>query len=103
MSNNGVVDISHLGLVAPYDSASTGNVLAGNKRIFSSSNSQSMNNDSNIKLHGRLAQYQYIADLLQQHRGSKSKTAEFLGITPRALRYRLANMREEGIDIECYA
>ncbi|QHB33945.1 sigma-54-dependent Fis family transcriptional regulator [Yersinia canariae] len=118
MSNNGLIDIEHLGLVAPYDivsknnistnnistnNVSTGNVSAGNKRVFSSSNPQSTNNDSNIKLRGRLAQYQYIADLLQQHQGSKSKTAEFLGITPRALRYRLANMREDGIDIECYA
>ncbi|AHG19657.1 Fis family transcriptional regulator [Chania multitudinisentens RB-25] len=58
---------------------------------------------SNVKLHGRLAEYQYIIGLLKRHNGNKSKTAEFLGITPRALRYRLASMREEGIDIECYS
>ena len=56
-----------------------------------------------VKLHGRLAEYQYIIDLLKRHKGNKSKTAEFLGITPRALRYRLASMRDEGIDIECYS
>ena len=56
-----------------------------------------------VKLHGRLAEYQYIIDLLNRHKGNKSKTAEFLGITPRALRYRLASMRDEGIDIECYS
>lgn len=56
-----------------------------------------------VKLHGRMAEYQYIIDLLNRHRGNKSKTAEFLGITPRALRYRLASMREEGIDISCYS
>jgi DNA-binding NtrC family response regulator len=56
-----------------------------------------------VKLHGRLAEYQYIIDLLKRHQGNKSKTAEFLGITPRALRYRLASMRDEGIDIECYS
>lgn len=54
-----------------------------------------------VKLHGRLAEYQYIIDLLKRHKGNKSKTAEFLGITPRALRYRLASMRDEGIDLEC--
>ncbi|PVF10562.1 sigma-54-dependent Fis family transcriptional regulator, partial [Yersinia pestis] len=59
--------------------------------------------ENNIKLRGRLAQYQYIVDLLQRHQGNKSKTAAFLGITPRALRYRLANMREDGIDIECHS
>jgi len=56
-----------------------------------------------VKLHGRMAEYQYIIELLKRHKGNKSKTAAFLGITPRALRYRLASMREEGIDIECYS
>lgn len=57
----------------------------------------------NVKLHGRMAEYQYIIDLLKRHQGNKSKTAQFLGITPRALRYRLASMREEGIEIGCYS
>ncbi|MBW1252869.1 sigma-54 interaction domain-containing protein [Pantoea allii] len=58
---------------------------------------------SNVKLHGRLAEYQYIIELLKRHNGNKSKTAQCLGITPRALRYRLASMREEGIDAEYYS
>ncbi|MGK8934478.1 sigma-54 interaction domain-containing protein [Pluralibacter gergoviae] len=56
-----------------------------------------------VKLHGRLAEYQYIIDLLRRHKGNKSKTAAFLGITPRALRYRLASMRDEGFDVECFS
>ncbi|WP_439411902.1 sigma-54 interaction domain-containing protein [Enterobacter ludwigii] len=52
-----------------------------------------------MKLQGRLAEYQYIIELLARNNGNKSRTAEFLGITPRALRYRLATMREEGIEI----
>lgn len=51
-----------------------------------------------VKAHGRQAEYQYIIDLLKQHNGNKSRTAESLGITPRALRYRLASMRGDGID-----
>ena len=58
---------------------------------------------SNVKLHGRMAEFQYILELLKRHNGNKSKTAAFLGITPRALRYRLASMREEGIDAGCYS
>lgn len=54
--------------------------------------------DRPIKQHGRLAEYQYIFDLLRCHKGNKSKTAAFLGITPRALRYRLASMRQQGFD-----
>jgi Response regulator containing CheY-like receiver, AAA-type ATPase, and DNA-binding domains len=57
----------------------------------------------NVKLHGRMAEYQYIIDLLKRNNGNKSRTAEFLGITPRALRYRLASMREEGIDIVAFS
>ncbi|MRS89700.1 AAA domain-containing protein [Enterobacteriaceae bacterium RIT714] len=51
-----------------------------------------------VKEHGRQAEYQYIIDLLKQHNGNKSRTAQSLGITPRALRYRLASMRGDGID-----
>ncbi|EPD8210754.1 helix-turn-helix domain-containing protein [Yersinia enterocolitica] len=108
MSNNGLIDISHLGLSATKEEPLsegplTENKSAENKPVFSTANIQSSHGESNIKLRGRLAQYQYIVDLLQRHQGNKSKTAAFLGITPRALRYRLANMREDGIDIECYS
>lgn len=50
------------------------------------------------KEHGRHAEYQYIIALLKQHNGNKSQTAQSLGITPRALRYRLASMRGHGIE-----
>ncbi|HFZ8994052.1 TPA: sigma-54 interaction domain-containing protein [Citrobacter freundii] len=53
----------------------------------------------NLGQHGRSAQYQYIADLMQKHQGNKTKIADLLGITPRALRYRLASMRKQGFDI----
>lgn len=54
--------------------------------------------DRPIKQHGRMAEFQYIFDLLRCHKGNKSKTAALLGITPRALRYRLASMRQQGFD-----
>ena len=49
--------------------------------------------------HGRSAQYQYIADLMRKYQGNRSKIADLLGITPRALRYRLASMRKQGIEV----
>lgn len=52
---------------------------------------------SPIKQRGRMAECQYILDLLKRHQGNKSQTAASLGITPRALRYRLASMREQGV------
>lgn len=58
---------------------------------------------SPMKTQGRRAEFQYILDLLKRYQGNKSKTAEFLGITPRALRYRLASMRQQGFDIGCFS
>ncbi|WP_313050436.1 sigma-54 interaction domain-containing protein [Atlantibacter subterraneus] len=52
-----------------------------------------------LGLHGRQAQYQYIANLLRKYHGNKSHVAGLLGITPRALRYRLASMRKQGIEL----
>nr|WP_314418397.1 sigma-54 dependent transcriptional regulator [uncultured Erwinia sp.] len=89
MSVDGVLDAGCLGIGAqpaapadPFGDDTTALQAAG---------------DRPIKQHGRLAEYQYIVDLLRCHQGNKSKTAESLGITPRALRYRLASMRQQGL------
>ena len=47
----------------------------------------------------RNREYQLIIEALQSHPGKRSAVAESLGISPRTLRYKLARMREEGIDI----
>ncbi len=46
----------------------------------------------------RQHEYQLIIDALRQHRGSRKLAAEQLGISPRTLRYKLARMREEGME-----
>jgi len=46
------------------------------------------------------AEYQFILDKLRQFDGNRTKTAEALGVTTRALRYKLAAMREKGIDLQ---
>lgn len=46
------------------------------------------------------AEFDYVLQILQQHSGHRSRTAEALGLTTRALRYKLATMREQGIDID---
>lgn len=45
-------------------------------------------------------EFELILDTLKSERGSKKNTAEKLGISPRTLRYKLAKMRENGIDVE---
>lgn len=44
-------------------------------------------------------EYQIIIDTLRQENGKKKQTAERLGISPRTLRYKLAQMRDYGIDV----
>lgn len=44
-------------------------------------------------------EYQLILDALQVCRGSRKDAADKLGISPRTLRYKLARMRDDGIDL----
>ncbi len=45
-------------------------------------------------------EFEVIMDTLRAVGGSKKQTAEKLGISPRTLRYKLARMRDSGIDVE---
>lgn len=46
------------------------------------------------------AEFQFILDKLRQFGGNRTKTADALGVSTRALRYKLAAMREHGIDLQ---
>lgn len=48
----------------------------------------------------RHAEFQFILDKLRQFGGNRTKTADALGVTTRALRYKLQAMREQGIDLQ---
>lgn len=47
----------------------------------------------------RQQEHQLIIEALQRCQGSRKRVAETLGISPRTLRYKLARMRDEGIEI----
>lgn len=47
----------------------------------------------------RLQEHQIILDALQAFNGKRKDVAEKLGISPRTLRYKLAKMRDSGIDL----
>ncbi len=49
--------------------------------------------------HVQQTEFQIILDALQQHLGNRTAVSEMLGISPRTLRYKLARMREAGIEI----
>ena len=48
----------------------------------------------------RQAEFRYVLETLRRFDGHRARTAEALGMTTRALRYKLAAMREQGIDID---
>lgn len=55
---------------------------------------------SQLKHNKRQAEFDYIYELLHRFRGHRSRTAEALGMTTRALRYKLVAMRESGMDLD---
>jgi two-component system response regulator FlrC len=57
--------------------------------------------DGSPSLAGSLVQAErdLILDALRNHQGSRREAAEHLGISPRTLRYKLARLREAGIDV----
>jgi len=50
----------------------------------------------------RRREFQMIIDTLRAERGRRKEAAERLGISPRTLRYKLAQMRDAGMDVEGY-
>jgi len=48
----------------------------------------------------RQREFQIIIDMLRKENGRKKQTAEKLGISPRTLRYKMARMRDCGIDLD---
>ena len=52
-----------------------------------------------LRASGKWAEYQHVIDTIRRFDGHKTKAAKSLGMTPRALRYRLNAMREQGVQI----
>ncbi|WP_375138211.1 sigma-54 interaction domain-containing protein [Stutzerimonas azotifigens] len=52
-----------------------------------------------LRASGKWAEYQHVIDTIRKFDGHKAKAAQSLGMTPRALRYRLNAMREQGIQV----
>ncbi|WP_426152671.1 sigma-54-dependent transcriptional regulator [Pseudomonas sp. DC3000-4b1] len=50
----------------------------------------------------RRREFELILDTLRTERGRRKEAAERLGISPRTLRYKLAQMRDAGMDVETY-
>lgn len=56
-----------------------------------------------LKQNKKQAEFDYIYNLLSRFKGHRQNTADALGVSTRALRYKLAAMRENGMDIDAIA
>ncbi|NIX93010.1 sigma-54-dependent Fis family transcriptional regulator [Pseudomonas fulva] len=70
--------------------------LSGGTVPLSGQREQSVEQGDDKRRH----EYQHIIDTLRAERGRRKEAAERLGISPRTLRYKLAQMRDAGFDVE---
>ncbi len=82
-----------LGLIAP-----TEEILQSTAPIGSELGAE-VTGKAALRASGKWAEYQHVIDTIRRFGGHKAKAAESLGMTPRALRYRLTAMREQGVQI----
>ncbi|MFT4631991.1 MAG: two-component system response regulator FlrC [Candidatus Pseudothioglobus sp.] len=61
--------------------------------------SQVTGDEESLEENLKFKEFQLIIDVLKKERGSRTRTAEKLGISARTLRYKLARMRDSGIDL----
>lgn len=93
LNQDGVIHACMLGIPHPSHESAVASPAPASLRQATSASRE------DLQRHGRVAQYHYIADLMRKYQGNRSQIADCLGITPRALRYRLASMRKHGIEI----
>ena len=61
---------------------------------------ETVSNDNVLTAGVKQHEYQLILDALRASRGRKKQAAENLGISPRTLRYKMARLREMGVDVD---
>lgn len=85
-----------LGLEAPQTSVSTNPAAAIAISLPAPALDES-DGKAALRARGKWAEYQHVIDTIRRFNGHKTKAAQSLGMTPRALRYRLNAMREQGV------
>lgn len=86
-----------------FDQQQTGAVLP--EQVFPAANGlqasyvQPESQPDNLGHELKLQEQHIILDALEKYAGKRGKVADALGISPRTLRYKLAKMREEGIQL----
>lgn len=105
LQQGGVIEPHDLCLTAPIGLASTSHVvplLAAVPTVAVQAAAEPAVMEGALGDDLRRREYQVIIDTLRTERGRRKEAAERLGISPRTLRYKLAQMRDAGMDVEAY-
>ncbi|MDF0731906.1 sigma-54 dependent transcriptional regulator [Pseudomonas entomophila] len=90
------------GVIEAADFCLAGVIPLANARndVIEPSSSETPAESSGLGDDMRRHEFQMIIDTLRAERGRRKEAAERLGISPRTLRYKLAQMRDAGFDVE---
>lgn len=103
LQQGGVIEPHDLCLTAPIGFASVSHVMQPQLAVVPpAAASEPAAMDGALGEDLRRREYQVIIDILRAERGRRKEAAERLGISPRTLRYKLAQMRDAGMDVEAY-
>ncbi len=98
LHSNNIIEASDL-LIENFETTSVTEIRDSIRIEESSNSSNHSTNDDKLGSELKLQEHQIILDTLLACQGSRKEVAERLGISPRTLRYKLAKMRESGIEI----
>lgn len=94
LQQGGVIEAADFCLAGAIPLSPASGDIAGLSSLESASESSGLGDDM------RRHEFQMIIDTLRAERGRRKEAAERLGISPRTLRYKLAQMRDAGMDVE---
>ena len=107
LQQGGVIQAEDFCLVGPVTCAPLAKAAIAPQPVAVAADSLPMESGSGESVGGlgddlRRREFQMIIDTLRAERGRRKEAAERLGISPRTLRYKLAQMRDAGMDVEAY-
>ena len=100
LQQGGVIDVGDLYLDGVISGSGLRSPAAPTPAAVESVASEPASASSELGVGVRQREFQLIVEVLRAERGRRKEAAERLGISPRTLRYKLAQMRDAGLDVE---
>ena len=100
LQQGGVINVGDLYLDGVISGSGLRSPAAPAPAAVESVASEPVSASSELGVGVRQREFQLIVEVLRAERGRRKEAAERLGISPRTLRYKLAQMRDAGLDVE---